>query len=806
MTEHTHESEAARLQAQHDDKLHTFQRKQEHMLEKHGLLDTAAGRLFVHGKMGRLIDRVDAAFDVFLGTHRFASRSGEIKGWLREVSRADRRVMIAVAAVTLFEGVLIIGTPVTAGHMSRSLGEAIMREWVLLKIKREYPHSYASHLASQLGPARMTWGFFRAHFERLYSIPVSEHELDYRLRNHLGQVFFETILRNTDIIDTELTTELTGVNKRRNVLLVRPTPKFYDELAEVHSHLLQILPSDHVPLYTPPVEWTSPDAGGYPNNSFLFMKGMNGPDDCPGITDVPDIYRCVNTHQSTEWRIRQHTADLITEFWNGSALLADMPEREPVRVAPPLKTAEWKQMEPKPRRAYALERRLALRQERHNLTARGRMTRFVRSLEQHKDKSIWFPASIDFRGRMYAGFPFGPQADDRTRSCLEFAQGRPIENDIAMDWLKIHGANLYGVKGTFKERTEWADSVALERESLVSVGPDGPARSWWEEAKDPWQFYSWADEMRRAEAGDPVHMPVSMDGTCHGLQLWSLLLRDADLAKVVNVTDSPDAPHDLYQQLADEANEYLNQFDHPMAEILRGVGVDRSFVKPVLMSLPFGLSVFSVKERIQRAIDEHFTTPHNMHFKAAFWFAKPLFLMAKRLAGSTLDGLTWLKSYARAAVALNQQPIWTSPSGLQVKQRHQKKVTELVRLSSLGCKFRLRHAYLTDEPSAALNIRAVAANYIHSLDAALLTSSLNKATDSGVTDFTMIHDCYGVHPNDAHTMAASAHAAVTEMFNVNLLGRLADEAQERYAVTLDKPPIVGTLDVPLTGLSPYFFS
>ena len=40
---------------------------------------------------------------------------------------------------------------------------------------------------------------------------------------------------------------------------------------------------------------------------------------------------------------------------------------------------------------------------------------------------------------------------------LQFAKGKLIKTEEDLNWLKIHGANMYGIKSDFKTRIQWVN-------------------------------------------------------------------------------------------------------------------------------------------------------------------------------------------------------------------------------------------------------------------------------------------------------------------------------------------------------------
>ena len=105
-----------------------------------------------------------------------------------------------------------------------------------------------------------------------------------------------------------------------------------------------------------------------------------------------------------------------------------------------------------------------------------------------------------------------------------------------MEWLGVHGANCFGIKGTFEERYWWA------------IGNEQKIREWsgdplkhrgWVESKEPWQFLAWCYEWvgyLDHGLGFVSRVPIALDGTCNGLQHYALMLRDRRTAAAVYLT------------------------------------------------------------------------------------------------------------------------------------------------------------------------------------------------------------------------------------------------------------------------------
>lgn len=66
-----------------------------------------------------------------------------------------------------------------------------------------------------------------------------------------------------------------------------------------------------------------------------------------------------------------------------------------------------------------------------------------------RDRVIWFPHSLDFRGRCYPIPPhFNHLGNDLARGLILFAEGKPLGPN-GLDMLKVHLINLTGTMKRF---------------------------------------------------------------------------------------------------------------------------------------------------------------------------------------------------------------------------------------------------------------------------------------------------------------------------------------------------------------------
>ena len=99
---------------------------------------------------------------------------------------------------------------------------------------------------------------------------------------------------------------------------------------------------------------------------------------------------------------------------------------------------------------YKARRRRAIE---HNLSLRGRRLRTTKTVymgeyyQKNRPNGFYFPHNVDYRGRVYPLPSYvNPQSDDLGRSMLLFAEGHQIVDEDDFKWIRVQGANSFGIK------------------------------------------------------------------------------------------------------------------------------------------------------------------------------------------------------------------------------------------------------------------------------------------------------------------------------------------------------------------------
>jgi len=440
---------------------------------------------------------------------------------------------------------------------------------------------------------------------------------------------------------------------------------------------------------------------------------------------------------------------------------------------------------------------------------------------------FYFSYTVDFRGRLYPlQQVFNPQSESHGKALLEFANKRVLDED-GVYWTKVHVANTYGKdKLPFEKRVEWVDNNLVRIKGIA----DSPFEdiSFWNEADEPLLFLSACKALTDGLRGIPVGLPVHLDATCSGIQIYSGLLKDADGAEAVNVVNnSTGEPSDIYQQVANKVNEYLASGDYPKtlkvkksdgeeldvstyeeANSLKG-RVTRKLTKQNVMTTPYSVTKRGMYDQL-RGLFEEAKENGKQFWKGDQHIATQLLVelnskaISEVVKGASL-GQTFVKDVAKIVSGENKPIIWKTPFfGLPVIQSRRKTETRTYR-SALG---RLYFKESTKDIDKQGQGNSIAPNFVHSLDATLMYLTVERLLAEGVEDFALIHDSFATHPNDIKYLNKYVRSSYIRLFDSNPLHDWVEQLQVGVTNELPNPEevMLDTLHLPDVSNSTFIFS
>ena len=774
------------------------------------------------------------------------------------------------AFLTLRTCLNLVSVRITLQNASIKVADALESEAALAQFEAE----------NQLEYKKATSAVRRATNERykrvVYSYIAGKNEItlpQWAKRDKLliGQKLIEMMIDTTGYFEILADYSNSGPVKRSSGLgytyhLVG-SPKCL-EWVDKMSNYTGLAGPEYLPTILPPRPWTSPSEGGY----YTLFKPLklvktgrpNYMEELSMLTEqMPVMYEAVNAMQETGYRINAKVQEVMSQLWETGGDVAGLPNREGYALPRCPICGEIMPMAhvrgvDKKHRCFTLpgnEEKLkswkveAAKIYDLNIATMSKRFQFAKTLwlaDKFKgEAAIYFPMQLDFRGRCYAVPSYlNPQGADPAKGLLLFSEGKPLTTPEAIKWLAVHGSNVWGNdKVSLEDRHAWV----LENEGEILAVAENPYDNrMWFEADKPWQFlafcFEWAGHIKEG-ATFVSHLPVAMDGTCNGLQIFSLMLRDPVGGAATNLLPA-DKPQDIYQIVADKTTLKLQEksatgrgvyrkgekkedpeifwYDEKdMALALLTLGINRKTTKRQVMVLPYGGTFQSCCEYTLEHLNERLAavgqTPAGINDQNVYAASRFLAALIWDSIGETVvaarEAMGFLQKLASVVAAEGLPVNWTTPVGFLVSQAYHdlKEYRVKTRLGASIIRMVLRDEGEIIRIDKRRQRNGISPNFVHSLDAAAMCLSISLARKRGVTSFMMIHDSYGTHAADAPALASSLRRAFVSMFTerdvlADLKQEIAEMLPEKRRKELPDLPAKGTLDVNEVLKSTFFFA
>jgi DNA-directed RNA polymerase len=742
-----------------------------------------------------------------------------LERWMHEASRAAGRkhrvlplikklptqIVSMITCRAVIDGIASIRT---INSLSSQIGRLIEDEYRFRQMRKNHPRWWSKmmKLVSRQ-PGEESRRKFIKKSSKLHGMTLPSWSPKDRVA--VGLVCVELMRQNTGIIEIVNRTNIWG----KDMTIVRASDDFMVWLEKSHAAAEMMAPV-YMPMIIAPCDWESVWAGGYLGVAFgrrpLVKATSKSYLQTLDKVAMPEVYSAVNNIQSTAWKINSPVLDVIKQAWDRGLVIGDMPARDSFPI--PSKPVDI-DTDPEARRQW---RKTAARVHFENECARSKRIAVSKTIwlaDKYGNATMYYPQELDFRGRVYPKPIFlNNQGADWQRSMLTFAVGKKIDSD-SMGWLAIHGANMFGM-----DKVSFADRVKFIQDNhglIMQIGKDPWSENWWTKADKPWGFLAFCIEWYKVNT-DPNYessLPVHLDGSNNGLQIFSLMLRDPIGAAATNCTPT-DTPRDIYQDVADRVIQKMAAAGGMLDAQWLAFGIDRKTTKRVVMCLPYGLTKYSSKQYVRDwYLDKARSTGNRPFEKDSVWDAVTyltdvVWQAINEIVVAAVGAMDWLKQCARVHVEAGVPIRWSSPCGFLVQQDY-KKLSRVVVKTSVGSVLR-QHRILVDgtDLSMSRNVNAISPNVVHSIDAAILMRTVNLAKSSGVNSFSCIHDSFGVPAADAGTISTAIRQVSCEIFSQPILKSLQSEMQAYLpkGYTLTDPPEMGTLDVSSLMGADYFFA
>lgn len=384
---------------------------------------------------------------------------------------------------------------------------------------------------------------------------------------------------------------------KKTIHVIEATDHFYEWEEEQEAELAEMATILR-PMVVPPRPWTSLNRGGYYDHDMQQRFIRNAPkvtEKTHGVAAIPLVYKSVNQIQATPFTVNNFVLDAANELVFDDELFFDkwymeIPERPHNERTRDLRatieecnailgiTPENREEKGKGFGQWVKDMLFLITEghERYQCKktledARFKMVQYInwrKELTSVKSKnrvvkvalevandysdfsSIWFPANLDWRMRVY------PMCSGLTtqgvclqKALIKFAKGKPIGTKEALYWLMVHVANCHGQdKSSWQDRLKWT----VMNSDLIKRVADDPCDTVdeWKGTDSPWLFIAACEQMAKYYKDGlaaVVDIPIPMDGTCNGAQHYAAMTRDRQGAYGVNV--APNGTQGLQERL-----------------------------------------------------------------------------------------------------------------------------------------------------------------------------------------------------------------------------------------------------------------
>ena len=636
--------------------------------------------------------------------------------------------------------------------------------------------------------------------------------------------------------------------------------KYTDECYKMVLQSRELLLGDYkkYPIHIiPPKPWEDfKGSGGYHTDGLYNMEAIKTQTSSKKLlkeyfkkTDNNHLFDVLNSLQATAWRVNRRVFDVAYKIFTDNVVDPETPRNNPKLIGGlpyngQLEPEDFVNMadfgevtfnernQPRfinkedGRRYYiALE---AQRDLSHASNSKALMTNLVlqNAMEYVNEEEIYFSYQYDFRGRIYPiQQHLQPQGTDHIKALLEFKNGCKIQTEDDLWWFLIHGANCYGYdKDEYSRRVE---KIKEKTEEIKAIADDPFGnRNLWKDADSPFLYLAWCFEYAGYLA-DPDNfisrIPVALDATCSGIQIYSGLLRDRDGAEAVNVIG--DTRQDIYQRVADKVNEFLEKGDYPkllcytqsdgthhelstapMANSLKGK-VNRSLTKRNTMTQPYSVTTQGMRDQLMDELDD--MEGHGNKFWVGDNWQVAMFLAdlntraIEAVVKGARVGQQYLIDVTSDLARKGKYVFYHAPlTGFPVLQKLH--LTDIDRIETPIGKLHIKRT-LEDTINVRKMKSGIAPNFVHSLDAALLAETVLKLRSQGCKNFHLIHDSYGVPVNYVTELNQAVREAFVELFEADPLTNWYYEVNPSYEI----PPsdvMIDTLDLEDVRKAAYIFS
>tara|TARA_R110000803_G_scaffold37909_3_gene81862 strand:- start:1313 stop:3760 length:2448 start_codon:yes stop_codon:yes gene_type:complete len=698
------------------------------------------------------------------------------------------------------------------------LGGRIETEISLKNFKNLNPELYAV-VKKDLDKRSFNYAYKRRKYREVAKKDevVSWEEWSTTERLHTGMQLITLMVESVGLIEIG-----TDQHKHKTFKVIRQTA-FTKKWIQDRNSFNELLNPEYLPMVLAPKSVVDGQVQGHgywtsemPELDLVKQRGKKFTNELENH-DMPEVTSAVNLMQSTAYRINTFILGVMQNAWDKSLSIGGMPPIENLDI--PQKPYD---IDTNKEALFEYKKACVIVHTENNRMSSKRMlyAKIINLAEQFKEYvTMYFPIQLDFRGRAYCVPAFlNYQSINGAKALLNFSQGKAItKENRGVFWLSVHGANMWGNdKVSFEDREKWTYDNA---DWIKACAEDPIGNRQWEDADNAFQFLAFCDEWNRyTKEGDGFisHIPVNVDGSCNGLQIYSLLLKDKVAGSLVNCVPN-DVPQDIYGLVKNEVvknAEKKSAEGEELATKWLDYGVKRSTCKRPVMTLTYGSTRYActdfVVEDLTKRKDKGEMHPFDDLFKPSTYLSKLIWQSIGENLKSAKEGMRYLQDIAKV-VAKEGVPIhWVTPVGFPVYQYYPEMKSRRVETHLMGQVIQSTIREAKPETDKMKQRNSCPANYVHSLDSACMIRTVNIAREKGIENFCNVHDSFATHACDIDKLNESIREAFVSIFSKDLLSdfkaKVSETLSDEAIAELPDRPKDGELDLDLLHKCKYFFA
>jgi DNA-directed RNA polymerase len=216
-----------------------------------------------------------------------------------------------------------------------------------------------------------------------------------------------------------------------------------------------------------------------------------------------------------------------------------------------------------------------------------------------------------------------------------------------------------------------------------------------------------------------------------------------------------------------------------------------------------------VLEAMESKVQSGTANPFDNLRDASFYISRHIWDSIDGVIGSARKVMDYVKDVGAMYSAADKPMEWITPTNFLVRQAYPDTKSRQIKTKIDGNILVVRHhTEIEGKINKSKTRTGASPNFIHSLDAAHLTMTINRCQQEGIKDFAMVHDSYGTHTSNMVRMSEILRESFVDMYQDNdVLSDLRLHACNILGTEdVPEPPEKGDLDLRKVLSSKYFFA